>query len=68
MRDQVAAAPPTPVAAAHRIVTLDVLRGAAVLGILAVNAAAFALPMLAIEMSSGPSPFPAEANASGVAQ
>ncbi|ANF55332.1 hypothetical protein DA69_11605 [Brevundimonas naejangsanensis] len=68
MRDQVAAAPPTPVAAVHRIVTLDVLRGAAVLGILAVNAAAFALPMLAIEMSSGPSPFPAEANASGVAQ
>src|SRR5690606_27611424 len=68
MRDQVAAAPPTPVAAAHRIVTLDVLRGAAVLGILAVNAAAFALPMLPIEMISGQSPFPAEANASGVAQ
>jgi uncharacterized protein len=68
MRDQVAAAQPAPVAAAQRIVTLDVLRGAAVLGILAVNAAAFALPMMAIEMSSSPSPFPAEANASGVAQ
>lgn len=68
MRDQVAAAQPAPVAAAQRIVTLDVLRGAAVLGILAVNAAAFALPMMAIEMRSSPSPFPAEANASGVAQ
>ncbi|HEY4586714.1 MAG TPA: DUF418 domain-containing protein, partial [Brevundimonas sp.] len=68
MRDQVETAQPKPVAADQRIVTLDVLRGAAVLGILAVNAAAFALPMLTIEMTSGQSPFPAEANASGVAQ
>ncbi len=68
MRDQVETAQPKPVAADQRIVTLDVLRGAAVLGILAVNAAAFALPMMAIEMTSGQSPFPAEANASGVAQ
>lgn len=68
MRDQIETAQPKPVAADQRIVTLDVLRGAAVLGILAVNAAAFALPMMAIEMTSGQSPFPAEANASGVAQ
>ena len=68
MRDQVETAQPKPVAADQRIVTLDVLRGAAVLGILAVNAAAFALPMMMIEMTSGQSPFPAEANASGVAQ
>lgn len=68
MRDQVEMTQPKPVAANQRIVTLDVLRGAAVLGILAVNAAAFALPMMAIEMTSGQSPFPAEANASGVAQ
>lgn len=68
MRDQVAEAEPKPVAADQRIVTLDVLRGAAVLGILAVNAAAFALPMMTIEMTSGQSPFPAGPNASGVAQ
>lgn len=68
MRDQVETAQPKPVAADQRIVTLDVLRGAAVLGILAVNAAAFALPMMAIEMTSGQSPFPAGPNASGVAQ
>ncbi|MGX1803518.1 DUF418 domain-containing protein, partial [Brevundimonas naejangsanensis] len=68
MRDQVEMTQPKPVAADQRIVTLDVLRGAAVLGILAVNAAAFALPMMAIEMTSGQSPFPAGPDASGVAQ
>lgn len=68
MRDQVETAQPKPVAADQRIVTLDVLRGAAVLGILAVNAAAFALPMMAIEMTSAQSPFPAGPDASGVAQ
>ena len=46
-----------PVAAGRRIQTLDVLRGVAVLGILAVNAAAFALPMSAA-MSPEQSPFP----------
>jgi len=46
-----------PVAANARIQTLDVLRGVAVLGILAVNAAAFALPMSAA-MSPDQSPFP----------
>ncbi|HEY1073139.1 DUF418 domain-containing protein [Brevundimonas sp.] len=46
-----------PVAAAARIQTLDVLRGVAVLGILAVNAAAFALPMSAA-MAPDQSPFP----------
>ncbi|MGO4687942.1 DUF418 domain-containing protein [Brevundimonas sp. 2YAF1] len=46
-----------PVAARDRIATLDVLRGVAVLGILAVNAAAFALPM-AVAMSPEQSPFP----------
>ena len=48
---------PQPVAAGARIQTLDVLRGVAVLGILAVNAAAFALPMSAA-MSPEQSPFP----------
>ncbi|MGH7025738.1 DUF418 domain-containing protein [Brevundimonas sp.] len=46
-----------PVATSARIQTLDVLRGVAVLGILAVNAAAFALPMSAA-MSPEQSPFP----------
>jgi uncharacterized protein len=46
-----------PVATGARIHTLDVLRGVAVLGILAVNAAAFALPMSAA-MSPEQSPFP----------
>lgn len=46
---------PQPVAAGARIQTLDVLRGIAVLGILAVNAAAFALPM---DAAPGQSPFP----------
>jgi len=48
---------PLPVAAGARIQTLDVLRGVAVLGILAVNAAAFALPM-AVEFAPEQSPFP----------
>ncbi len=48
---------PQPVAAGARIQTLDVLRGVAVLGILAVNAAAFALPFSAA-MSPEQSPFP----------
>jgi len=48
---------PQPVAAGARIQTLDVLRGVAVLGILAVNAAAFALPMDAA-MAPEQSPFP----------
>ena len=48
---------PQPVAASARIQTLDVLRGVAVLGILAVNAAAFALPMDAA-MAPEQSPFP----------
>ena len=48
---------PAPVATSARIQTLDVLRGVAVLGILAVNAAAFALPMSAA-MSPEQSPFP----------
>ena len=39
-----------PVAAAQRIETLDILRGFAVLGILAVNAVAFAWPAM---MNSG---------------
>lgn len=43
--------------AGARIQTLDVLRGVAVLGILAVNAAAFALPMDAA-MAPEQSPFP----------
>ena len=46
-----------PVAAGRRIQTLDVLRGVAVLGILAVNAAAFALPMDAA-LAPEQSPFP----------
>lgn len=46
-----------PVATRARIQTLDVLRGVAVLGILAVNAAAFALPM-AVEFAPEQSPFP----------
>ena len=46
-----------PVAASARIQTLDVLRGVAVLGILAVNAAAFALPMSAA-MAPEQSPLP----------
>jgi uncharacterized protein len=57
---------PQPVAADARIQTLDVLRGVAVLGILAVNAAAFALPMSAA-MSPEQSPFPL-VGASAVAQ
>ena len=48
---------PRPVAVGARIQTLDVLRGVAVLGILAVNAAAFALPMAAA-MAPEQSPFP----------
>lgn len=48
---------PQPVAVGARIQTLDVLRGVAVLGILAVNAAAFALPMDAA-MAPEQSPFP----------
>lgn len=48
---------PQPVAADTRIQTLDVLRGVAVLGILAVNAAAFALPISAAA-SPEQSPFP----------
>lgn len=68
MRDQIAAMnQPRPVEAGERIATLDVLRGAAVLGILAVNAAAFALP-IDIQMAPEQSPFPAVAGASGVAQ
>ena len=47
---------PRPVALGARIQTLDVLRGVAVLGILAVNAAAFALPMAAA-MAPEQSPF-----------
>lgn len=46
-----------PVATSARIQTLDVLRGVAVLGILAVNAAAFALPMDAA-VAPEQSPFP----------
>ncbi|MFK4059366.1 DUF418 domain-containing protein [Brevundimonas sp. NPDC046655] len=58
MTDQILLADsPQPVAAGARIQTLDVLRGVAVLGILAVNAAAFALPMSAA-MSPEQSPFP----------
>lgn len=68
MRDQVETAQPKPVAADQRIVTLDVLRGAAVLGILAVNAAAFALPMVILESAPDQSPFPAVIGASGLAQ
>nr|WP_315026531.1 DUF418 domain-containing protein [Brevundimonas diminuta] len=68
MRDQVTTAEPNPVAANQRIVTLDVLRGAAVLGILAVNAAAFALPMVILESAPDQSPFPAVVGTSGVAQ
>lgn len=48
---------PRPVAIGARIQTLDVIRGVAVLGILAVNAAAFALPMAAA-MAPEQSPFP----------
>lgn len=54
-----------PVAAGARIQTLDVLRGVAVLGILAVNAAAFALPMSAA-MAPEQSPF-AQIGSSAVA-
>jgi uncharacterized protein len=61
------AAAPRPIDAAERILTLDVLRGFAVLGILAVNAAAFALP-IDIQMAPEQSPFPPVAGASGVAQ
>ena len=57
---------PQPVATGARIQTLDVLRGVAVLGILAVNAAAFALPMDAA-MAPEQSPFPL-VGASAVAQ
>ena len=58
MTDQtILAEGPQPVAAGARIQTLDVLRGVAVLGILAVNAAAFALPMDAA-MAPEQSPFP----------
>ena len=46
-----------PVGSGARIQTLDVLRGVAVLGILAVNAAAFALPMDAA-LAPEQSPFP----------
>lgn len=57
MTDQTTGATaPQPVAARDRIATLDVLRGVAVLGILAVNAAAFALPFDAA-MSPEQSPF-----------
>ncbi len=68
MRDQVETVQPKPVATDQRIVTLDVLRGAAVLGILAVNAAAFALPLVILESAPDQSPFPAVVGASGVAQ
>lgn len=58
MTDQtILAEGPQPVAADARIQTLDVMRGVAVLGILAVNAAAFALPMNAA-MAPEQSPFP----------
>ncbi len=58
MTDQtILAEGPQPVAAGARIQTLDVMRGVAVLGILAVNAAAFALPMNAA-MAPEQSPFP----------
>ena len=58
MTDQtILAEGPQPVAAGARIQTLDVMRGVAVLGILAVNAAAFALPMNAT-MAPEQSPFP----------
>lgn len=72
MRDPALAAnppmrPPRPVEASERIATLDVLRGAAVLGILAVNAAVFALP-LGVQMAPEQSPFPAVVGASGMAQ
>lgn len=67
MTDQtILAEGPQPVAAGARIQTLDVLRGVAVLGILAVNAAAFALPMDAA-MAPEQSPF-ALVGASAVAQ
>lgn len=68
MRDQVETVQPKPVAADQRVVTLDVLRGAAVLGILAVNAAFFSLPLEALDMAPEQSPFPAVPGASGVAQ
>jgi len=45
-----------PVRAKDRIATLDVLRGLAVLGILAVNAAAYALPF-ALQMAPEQTPF-----------
>ena len=58
MTDQtILAERPKPVVAGARIQTLDVLRGVAVLGILAVNAGAFALPMDAA-MAPEQSPFP----------
>jgi len=58
MTDQtILAEGPQPVAAGVRVQTLDVMRGVAVLGILAVNAAAFALPMNAT-MAPEQSPFP----------
>lgn len=67
MTDQtILAEGPQPVAAGARIQTLDVLRGVAVLGILAVNAAAVALPMDAA-MAPEQSPF-ALVGASAVAQ
>lgn len=46
-----------PVRSGDRIVSLDTLRGVAVLGILAVNAAAFALPFM-LQMAPDQTPFP----------
>jgi uncharacterized protein len=46
-----------PVAPKDRIFTLDMLRGWAILGILAVNALAFAWPM-AVDMNEGLAPWP----------
>ena len=51
-----------PVATKDRIATLDVLRGVAVLGILAVNVAAFAYPSAAY-FGQAPALFPESANA-----
>lgn len=46
-----------PIRSGERIATLDTLRGVAILGILAVNAAAFALPF-ALQMAPEQGPFP----------
>ncbi len=60
MTDHSAASPPlAPVEASDRIAALDALRGLAVLGILAVNAAAFSLPLMVYD-DPALSPFPVD--------